>query len=68
MTRTIILASVMLIALSGAASAGTARAAMHWSAVHASRPPAERFNNFAAFTSGAKPYAYHYHGGPKSYY
>jgi len=69
-TKIALIASVMLIALSGAAVAGSARVSLHGSAVPASRQSADPFKSFdsAALTSSAQPNAYRYHGGPKSNY
>jgi hypothetical protein len=69
-TKIALIASVMLLGLSGAAVAGSARVPLHGSAAPASRQSADPFKSFdsAALTTSAKPNAYRYHGGPKSNY
>ena len=75
MTMTIILASLVLITLSDAAAAGSAKVRHHSSAVSAltqSTVLAKMYNS-VGFTSGAALDDHyqggpHYHGGPKSIY
>jgi hypothetical protein len=64
MTKTITLAASMmvLVAISGQASAGTATADA-WHRAHASNPTAMRA--YDAVPATAQPDAHRYHGGPK---
>jgi len=75
MTRTIILASVMLMTLSDAVAARSAKVRHHSSPASALSQSAELSKTYTSlgFTSGATPDdhyhgAPHYHGGPKSIY
>ena len=64
MMKTITLAASMmvLVAISGQASAGTAAADM-WHCAHASAHPMRAYDAVAPAT--AQPNAHRYHGGPK---
>jgi hypothetical protein len=75
MTRTIVLASVMLITLSDAVAARSAKVHHHSSPVSAlsqSTELSKSYNSVGFMAAGAPDDHYHgaphYHGGPKSIY